>query len=541
MACFPLPRDSIQIFAGAMRWMLASAALFASCGCTCCAFKYQPFATPAEVASCGVAERVLIPPDLNVNPAETVQKPASQVAPAAEAIQQPVQPLPAVAETSIATFALPDAIAFGVANNPRLRSARAGIDRTRGQEQVAFAPFLPQVDLLSQAGVVSPTLAPGIPGTTGLILASGFGTRAYSETEASLQWMLYDFGRSSGRYGQAIARSQIAQLQLNRAVQTIEFDVATTYVDVLLARASRRVQDEAVLRAEAILHDTNARRVSGVVLREDVLRAEVQTSESREALVVAREGEFNSIARLNNAMGRNSGWPLEIFDLELEPPMPATLAQLLETAAAQRPEIAVARQMVEVAQQGWKAARGELLPRIFVRASGGRTDGESVVTGWQEGAGLHIETPLYSGGRNQGEIHSAEADIEAALADAQTLLDNISLEVNIAYRGVVAARERIGLSRVAVTQAEENMRLIIVRYKNGNATPTDIVDSEAAMTRSQQRFYSATYTYLAALARLDYALGQRQGTLLVAQPLASNSQKPAAEELPAPRIRLNEP
>src|SRR3954447_22004893 len=115
MACFPLPRDSIQTFAAAMRCMLVSAALFASCGCTCCAFKYQPFATPAEVASCGVAERVLIPPDLDINPAETVQKPAGQVSPAPEAIQQP-QPLPAVTETSTATFALPDAIAFGLAN-----------------------------------------------------------------------------------------------------------------------------------------------------------------------------------------------------------------------------------------------------------------------------------------------------------------------------------------------------------------------------------------------------------------------------------------
>ena len=53
--------------------------------------------------------------------------------------------------------------------------------------------------------------------------------------------------------------------------------------------------------------------------------------------------------------------------------------------------------------------------------------------------------------------------------------------------------------------------MIRVRYRNGDATPTDIVDSEAALTRSQQRFFSATYTYLAALARLDYAVGQRQG------------------------------
>ncbi len=74
----------------------------------------------------------------------------------------------------------------------------------------------------------------------------------------------------------------------------------------------------------------------------------------------------------------------------------------------------------------------------------------------------------------------------------------------------------------------------MVRYRNGNATPTDIVDSEAALTRSQQRFFSATYTYLAALARLDYAVGQRQGQFLGAAD-CKEEPKPAPEKLPLPR------
>jgi outer membrane protein TolC len=228
-------------------------------------------------------------------------------------------------------------------------------------------------------------------------------------------------------------------------------------------------------------------------------------------------------------MGRNAGWPLEVIDLEMQPPSPLTptplpsgergrgegaLAQLLELAAAQRPEVALARQAVAAAEQGRLAARGEFLPRIFVRGSVGRTDGENVITGWQEGAGLHVEAPLYAGGRHLGELRAAEAEIEAAIADAQTILDAISLQVNVAYRGVVAARERIDLARTAVTQAQENLRLVRVRYRNGNATPTDIVDSEAALTRSQQRFFSASYTYLAALARVDYAVGRHQGASL---------------------------
>jgi outer membrane protein TolC len=472
-----------------------------------CASWHPALPIPPDFIDSGVAGRVLIPPELNVNPAETVVKPGAPG-------QAPVNPPPANSDAERTTFRLPDAIAFGLRNNPRLRSARAVIERAQGQEQVAFSPFLPQVDLLSQTGVVSRTLAPGTPGATGFILAGNFGTRGYTETELSLQWTLYDFGRTGGRYRQAIARERITELQLARAIQTVEFDVAAAYMDVLLARASRRVQEDAVRRAQATLEDTVARRKGGVALKEDVLRAEVQLSESREALILAREGEYNAVARLNNAMGRNAGWPLEVIDLEIQPPLPGALAQLLEAAAGQRPEVSLAQQAVLAAEEGRQAARGEFLPRIFVRGSVGRTDGDNVVTGWQEGAGLHVEAPLYAGGRHRGALRSAEADIEAALADAQTILDAISLQVNVAYRGVVAARERIDLARTAVVQAEENLRLVRVRYRNGNATPTDIVDSEAALTRSQQRFFSASYTYLAALARLDYAIGEHQGTFL---------------------------
>jgi outer membrane protein TolC len=489
-----------------------------------CASWHHALPMPPEVAAAGVAARVLIPPDLNVNPPETVVKPGTPG-------QAPADP-PTSPGAGPTTFALPDAIAFGLRNNPRLRSARAAIERARGQEQVAFAPFLPQVDLLGQYGVVSATFAPGIPGSEGFILPSDFGTRTYAQTEVGLEWTLYDFGRTGGRYRQAVARERITELQLARAGQTVEFDVAAAYLDVLLARASRRVQEDAVRRARAILEDTVERRKGGVALREDVLRAEVQLSESREALVVARQGEFNAVARLNNAMGRNAGLPLEVIDLDAEPPLPGALAPLLEVAATQRPEVALAREAVAAAREGRLAARGEFLPRIFVRAAAGHTDGENVLTGWQEGAGLHIDAPLYAGGRHRGELRAAEADIEAAVADAQAILDAISLQVNLAYRGVVASRELISLARTAVVQAEENLRLVRVRYRNGTATPTDVVDGEAALTRSQQRYYSATYTYLAALARLDYALGRHQDAF------AAWREVTEPEDLPRPRLSV---
>jgi outer membrane protein TolC len=495
-----------------------------------CSSWQRSFSIPPEFSDAGVAERVLIPPGLNVNQAETVVKPGSPRTASAD----PLAPLGLGA-----TFALPDAIAFALRNSPRLRSARAAIDRARGQEQVAFAPFLPQIDLLGQYGIVSPTLAPGVPGNEGFVLPSDFGTRKYAQTEVGLEWTLYDFGRTGGRYRQAVARERITELQLARANQTVEFDVATAYLGVLLARASRRVQEDAVRRAEVTLDDTVARRKGGVALKDDVLRAEVQLSESRDALVVAREGEGDAVARLNNAMGRNASWPLEVVDLETQPPLPGALAHFLEVAAAQRPEVDVARQAVAAAQEGREAARAEFLPRIFVRAAVGHTDGENVITGWQEGAGLHVAAPLYAGGRHRGELRSADAEIEAALGDAQTILDAISLQVNLAYRGTTTARERIDLARPAVEQSTEALRIVRQRYRGGTATPTDVIDAETAATRAEQRYVSARIEYLSALARLAYVIGAAPKNLLPAADPAHQEAAvvaPPPAELPMPRL-----
>src|ERR1700693_2938375 len=42
---------------------------------------------------------------------------------------------------TLPALVLTEAVRFGLQNNPRLRAALAAIERTRGQEAVAFAPF----------------------------------------------------------------------------------------------------------------------------------------------------------------------------------------------------------------------------------------------------------------------------------------------------------------------------------------------------------------------------------------------------------------
>jgi outer membrane protein TolC len=435
----------------------------------------------------------------------------------------PVPPLP-----------LPEAIRFALENNPRLRSALAAIERARGQEAVAFAPFLPQIDLLNRFVATGKSTLPGAPGPTGVVNIAGIGHYDVYQGELQLQWTLYDFGRTAGRYGQAGLREKITRLQAVRAKETVAYDVAAAYLQVLEALAFRRIAEETVRRAQAVLEDVRARREGGVALRDDVLRGDVQLSESRDALVRAEDAEIAALARLNNALGRDASLPLRPYEGLYPGKFTAPLAECLQRAATQRPEVGVARDRVSVAQFGRVAARGEFLPSLTMKGSLGRIEGENVVGGWQEGVGIQLNVPLYYGGAHRGNLASADADIRQAAADAQGVLNDISLEVTVAHRGVVSAQARVELSRPAVEQSAEALRVVRRRYRNGTATPTDVIDAETASTRGEQRFASARIEYLSALARLAWVMGDDPGGLCV--PLTRPEREgDAPAELPMPR------
>ena len=187
----------------------------------------------------------------------------------------------------------------------------------------------------------------------------------------------------------------------------------------------------------------------------------------------------------------------------------------------------MARQAVAEARAGEQAARGELLPKIYVRGTVLRVDSPGPLNAWVEGAGIHVDQSIYAGGQHQNEIRRSAAQIVAAAAGLQVVLDQVSLQVSISYQAIATDLERIRLGEVATRQAAENLRLTLVKYHNGDATPTDVVDAQTALTEAQVLYTTSIYGYLAGLSQLEYALGSGQEHLLAALHARSRPEVPA--------------
>lgn len=427
--------------------------------------------------------------------------------PATEQLPPPTS-APALAPTSLS---IEDAVALGLSDNPRLRQLAAQSRVASANADIAFAPFLPEIGTGFRYSAFT---SPVVPGGSFVPASLPQGVESFAIAEIGVQHTIADFGRRAGHYGQAVHRSRAQDMALVRARQTIAFEVVQAYFHVLAAQANLRVREEAHRDAERILHDTRARREGGVVDREAVLRAEVELAMSRQNLLSATQAVRNTESTLNVVMGQPPVMSLAVTDVLARPAFQLPLEACLEQAIAERREIGIAREAVAEANHGVEAARGELLPKVYVRGTALRADSPGDLNGFVEGIGIHVDQPLYAGGRYQGGVRSSEAQVAAAVAGLQVIVDNVSLQVALAYDAIETDRQRIELAETAIVQARENLRLTIVRYQNGNSTPTDIVDAQTALIQTQTSFYTAVYGYLEGLARLDYALGGDQQTLM---------------------------
>jgi outer membrane protein TolC len=417
------------------------------------------------------------------------------------------------------TLTIGEAIDIAFRQQPRLRVYLESVEQARRGEDIAFAPFLP----LAVAGYsvggfdlnVGGNSAPlgSLPGFTfipalgaipiGLNINTG-----YELAELKLQWLICDFGRRLGRYRQAGLAVDIAQLQSERAYQTVANEVSVAYYQVLRTRALRKTAQDAVRRAEDDLDVAKKLEKGGALEKEKRLRVEVQLAESQRLLDAAEGAEAVAVAALNLAIGLNVNVPTEVVETSDTPPFTRSLAECLQTAVGLRREFQVARQSIQVADEGRRVAKADFAPRIVA---------EGYVNDFQQAAPrghadlavgfIKLEWGLFEGGKRVAELRMADSKVRAAMAQAESIADTIAFQVTEAYRNLVTARRGIDHSRTAVTQAQENYRLVRARAKVGDATSAEITDAQSALTRAQQDYLNSIHDYLIALARLEYAMG----------------------------------
>lgn len=321
---------------------------------------------------------------------------------------------------------------------------------------------------------------------------------------------LYDFGRTSRRVQGARLEAQGAEQADQRTRQQIIFDVVQAYLNELLARADVDVAQSSVKQTQADLARARVRQEQGLVVPSDALSAQVQLAQSQEELLGAENAAAVAQAALNVTMGLDEDAPTAIVGRLNEATFEAGTLEDRQTRALRlRPDYQQAELGTQSAKNGLSLARADFLPKIDLFSSW-ETDNQTFASrggnNWAVGATLNFN--LFDGGANRARLAQSQALRRQAEALRSRMASAVKLQVREAYLNLGTARRRVDVSRDAVSQAEESLRIIQNRYEAGLSTITDLLRAETERATAHKNFLNAVFDYRLGYAALELATGE---------------------------------
>jgi multidrug efflux system outer membrane protein len=152
---------------------------------------------------------------------------------------------------------------------------------------------------------------------------------------------------------------------------------------------------------------------------------------------------------------------------------------------------------------------------------------------FQIGFDARWELDLFGGVRRA--VEAAEADIDAALAEYQTVLVTLLGEVARNYLELRGAQAQLAITRDNLAAQQDTLDLLRIRFQAGLSSDLDVARAEAQVATTASQIPAFGSQVRQAIHRLGVLLGQEPGTLLTA--LSSTAHLPP----PPPEVAVGLP
>lgn len=179
-----------------------------------------------------------------------------------------------------------------------------------------------------------------------------------------------------------------------------------------------------------------------------------------------------------------------------------SLAEAIELALAQNTELRVTQKGEESADAALRQAKGN----NGVSISAGDNISFSKVEHFEHSTGnvlsLNGSLPLYSGGRNQANIRSAELGVDTARLTTERRREDLKLQVVKAYYDALQARKTIEVDQESVDNYQAHLTNVQQLYSAGSKARIDVLRSSVQLSDAQQTLIKAQNAYEVDLATL---------------------------------------
>jgi len=301
---------------------------------------------------------------------------------------------------------------------------------------------------------------------------------------------------TAGKLGKSrdLAAADRQRAEVNADIQRLR--VVTTvrelYYEALgSARIVELRQELAKLTREAVDVSEELFNV-GQADRPDVLDVEIQAQRAELELAKAQSQQAR-IWRILAATVGNPGMPLAKLAGSLDPLPQLDREAIMAKVLRESPEVRLAQVNVERARAARERVRAERAPNVFVRSKLGY-NAESTNGGRDVGfeAGVEIGVPLPLFDRQQGNLTSAEADVEHAQADVRRLELALRSQLETALKSYEDARLEVErYQREILPRAQQSRELYQKGFQQMAAAYPQVLIAQRMLSEARVEYVRA--------------------------------------------------
>ena len=414
--------------------------------------------------------------------------------------------LPLQAET------LADAWRVALERNNALAAVRSQVDAAQADASAARAERWPKlsVDGSYQRFGDAPAFSFPVGGQNFLSPPLVDDNDFYS-ARARIELPIFTAGRISAGIESAELGARAADSASDSAVQDLKLAVASAYIDVLRAQRSLSAREAQVASLRSLVNDVTVMVEQEAVAKNDLLAAQLTLADAEQDRLHASNRLSLARAQYNRLLGEPLDRIPELAELHAAPSgtveADSTLNALVTAAIGQRSDLASLDARTRSLDERARSARAAGWPQVTVMADYQYLENQVLDREDFSLIGVGFNWTVFDGGRIRNQAESFASAGRAAGRSRDDLRSHIELEVRQAWLDREEANARVAVTRDAVAQAEENLRVARELYSVGLTTNTVVLDAEALRLKATSNADNAGLDAVLSEIRLERATG----------------------------------
>ena len=386
--------------------------------------------------------------------------------------------------------------------------------------QNALAPLASQLPAETQAKMAQDmSQFAGALNQVGQHVVDGFRTDTRNTIAGALTVTqpLYMGGAIMAANKMADINEDMATNSLEAKQQTILFNIDHAYWQVVSLHHKQKLAESYVELVKKLKGDVQKMIDKGVATKGDGLSVGVRVNEAEIALMEVKDGLVLAKMLVCQLCGLPVDENITLVDetsdeLSKDSNMLGLTEASIETATANRPELKLLQNAVDLSRQTTNVLKAGNLPQVLL-TGGYAVSNPNIFNGFEKkfggfwNVGVLLRIPVWNWGDVKYKVRASKGATTMANLELAEARDLVELQVNQSSFRVNEAYKKLEMAQANVANAEENLRMANLGFKEGTVSFTVVMEAQTAWQLAQTKKIDAEIGVKLSQVELQKALG----------------------------------